>query len=190
MRALAIDFAPGRRTPPAAGLVLLAAAVAFAAGIGWHYRGLLLEIERIEARLDSGDAPRSPRSAARAAAGPVPAQLAPELARAQHVVRRLTVPWNELFSAVETALDENVALLSIQPDPAAARVSVIAEARNASEALWFARRLSTGGVLADAFLTGHELLRREGAHRPVRFTLSARWLAAEATAEGVAKGLP
>lgn len=187
MRALAIDFAPGRRTPPVAGLVLLAAAVAFAAGFGWHYRGLLLEIERIEARLDSGDAPRFP---GRAAAAPVPARLVPEIARARHVVRRLTVPWNELFSAVEMALDENVALLSIQPDPATARVSVIAEARNANEALWFARRLSTGGVLDDAFLTGHELLRREGTHRPVRFTLSARWLAAETTAEGVTKGLP
>lgn len=190
MRALAIDFAPGRRTPPVAGLVLLAAATALAAGLGWHYRGLLLEIERIEARLDSGDAPHSPRSPGRAAAGPVPAQLAPEIARAQDVVRRLTVPWNELFASVESAVGENVALLSIHPDPAAARVAVIAEARNANEALWFAHRLSTGGVLADAFLTGHELLRREGAHRPVRFTLSARWLAAETTAEGVTKGLP
>jgi Tfp pilus assembly protein PilN len=177
IRALAVDFAPRRRRPPAAGIGLLALALALAAGLAWQYRGLSKEIERIEAQLES----RQPQGARRAAATPVSAEAGAEIARVSQVVRQLSTPWNALFASIESAVGENVALLGIQPDPAAARVTLTAEARNFGEALWFAQRLSAGGTLAEAFLTGHEL-RRDGSQRPVRFTISARWLALEGAA--------
>jgi hypothetical protein len=177
-RALGIDFAARGARPPAAGLALLALGGALAAALGWHYRGVLQEIERVEARLES----LQPAGAAPGRAGlkrGASREGAAELMRAQAVLQQLSAPWNDLFAAVEGALGEHVALLGVQPDAAAARVAVTAEARDIGEALWFAQRLSKSGVLAEAFLTGHEA-RPQGAARPVRFTLSARWRAMEA----------
>lgn len=176
-RELAIDFAARKRRPPAPGAALLAVALMLATGLAWQYRSLSREIEGIEAQLES----RQPSGVRRAAAKPVSAEASTELARVSQVVRQLSTPWNALFAAIEAAVGENVALLGIQPDPAAARVTLTAEARNYGEALWFAQRLSAGGTLAEAFLTGHEL-RRDGTQRPVRFTISARWLALEGAA--------
>jgi hypothetical protein len=173
-RPLAIDFMPRRRRPPAAGAAVLALALALAAGIAWHYRGLTRDIERLNAQADSLRAP----GARRAANAPLSAEGSAEVLRVSRVVRQLSTPWNELFTAIEGAVGENVALLGIQPEPAAARVTLTGEAKNYGEALWFAQRLSSGGTLAEAFLTGHEL-RRDGSQRPVRFTIVARWLALE-----------
>jgi len=183
IRKLAIDFAPPRRRPPAPGAALLAAALALAAALGWQYRGLSMEIEAIQAQLESRQAP----DARRAAAKPPSAEARTELARVSQVVRQLSTPWNALFASIEASVGDNVALLGIQPDPAAARVTLSAEARNYGEALWFAQRLSAGGTLAEAFLTGHEL-RRDGSQRPVRFNVSARWLALEGGPAGPAAG--
>jgi hypothetical protein len=185
IRALAIDFAPRRLRPPLGGAVLLAASLAVAAGLAWQYRGLQKEIERIEAQLES----RQPSGARRAAAVPVSAEAGAERARVNEVVRRLSTPWNSLFAAIEAAVGDNVALLGIQPDPAAARITLTAEARDFGEALWFAQRLSAGGTLSEAFLTGHEL-RRDGSQRPVRFTISARWPALEGARDAAAGGAP
>jgi hypothetical protein len=183
IRALVIDFAPAHRRPPAAGLAVLAAAFALAAGLGLQYRSLARDIERMEAALEA----RQPVAARRAAAAqPVSSEASAELARVTRAVRQISTPWNALFAGIEDSVGENVALLGIQPDPAAARVTITAEARNYGEALWFAQRLSSGGALADAFLTGHEL-RRDGSLRPVRVTISARWPALEgALADGPA----
>lgn len=174
IRELAIDFAPRRRRPPALGAALLVAAFVLATVLAWQYRELSKEIEAIEAQLESRRAP-----VARGSTRPLPAEARTELARLSQVVRQLSTPWDALFSSIETSIGENVALLGIQPDAAAARVTISAEARNYGEALWFAQRLSAGDTLAEAFLTGHEL-RRDGSQRPVRFTISARWLALEA----------
>lgn len=181
-RALMIDFAPRGRAPTAGGAALLALALALAAGMLWHHRGLTLEAARLEAKLESQQLPQARRGSGKA---PAP-EAAAELVRANHVLRQLATPWNELFAAVEGAVGEHVALLGIQPDPAGARVTLSGEARSIGEALWFAQRLAAGGTLADAFLTGHEF-RRDGAQRPVRFTLSARWVALEGAA-AVARG--
>jgi hypothetical protein len=177
-RALALDFAAREDRPPGAGIVLLAAGLALCGLLALHFRERLAERARIEERIEALQASSRPSRAA----APAGAEGAAELRGAQRVLAQLQTPWRGLFSTIEASIGDKVALLGVQPDPANARVTLTAEAKDLQEALWFAQRLSAGGELADAFLTGHEM-RRDGAQRLARVTIVGRWPAMEGRAE-------
>jgi Tfp pilus assembly protein PilN len=174
--AIVIDFLAPERELPRAGVVLLAVALAALALSAWQYAALRAEAGVLATRLEALRGASAPRAPGPREGSP---QAAAELVRAQAVLQRLAAPWNGLFAGIERAVGGEVALLAIQPDVARARVTLDCEARNLREALAFAERLNRGGVLAEAILGGHEV-RAQDPHRPVRFTLQARWLAAEA----------
>lgn len=164
---IALDFLAAEPRLPPAGLALLAAALTGAALLGWQHVRLQAELDTLRAGLEARQsAPRALRGA--------PPETAADLKRAQEVLRRLDAQWNALFSAVESALGADVALLAIQPDLAAGRVTLNGEAKSLPAALDFAARLNRGAVLSEAMLGAHEV-RVNDAHRPVRFTLGARW---------------
>ena len=179
IRPIVLDILGGERRVPVAGVALLAAGVIAAAAFGWRFAVLRAEIadlgERIDAKRSSVPAP--PSATAVRVAG---VDAAADLRRAQIVLRQLGMPWNDLFSEIERAVDANVGLLGLQPELAAGRVSITAEAKDLNAALAFAERLNGGKVLSDAFLTAHEV-RTQDAQRPVRFTVSARWAAGAAS---------
>ena len=98
--------------------------------------------------------------------------------KANRVIRQLSTPWDDVFSAISAANGEHIALLSLESDPATAQVRAGAEARNAQGMLDYLERLRTDGRLAPAILQSHQVM-LEDPSRPVRFTFSASWTSAK-----------
>lgn len=98
--------------------------------------------------------------------------------KANRVIRQLSTPWDDVFSAISAANGEHIALLTLESDPATAQVRAGAEARNAQGMLDYLERLRTDGRLAPAILQSHQVM-LEDPSRPVRFTFSASWTSAK-----------
>lgn len=87
-------------------------------------------------------------------------------------IRRSRNQWEALFSGLETAADETVTLLSMEPG--ATEISVRGEAKDFAAMTDYVKRLSTLPILADVRLTDYEIA-RDHARRPLRFSAKALW---------------
>lgn len=97
-----------------------------------------------------------------------------ELQEAAGVVDQLALPWSPLFSAIERAHTETVALLAVQPDAQRRSVTIIGEAKGYDDVLGYVARLRSEARLTNVFLVSNES-REDQPHRPVAFTVSANW---------------
>lgn len=168
MRSVALDFQPQRRFAWI-GWLMLALSLAVAGRLVVEFGTLQTEVALAEgraahlaARIDS-PAPARPREAR---------AFAEELARARAITRRLTLPWGDLFDAVETAATKKVALIALQPDSELETVRITAETRNLDDALAFVRRLQATRKLSGVYLASHQV-QTQDAQRPVRFVVMA-----------------
>lgn len=166
MRKLRIDFARNAARSPWAGRVVFGVALALSVHAAHSYRSLQASLERHETSLARGE----PRSAAAR-------KLAPsELAVVRDTLERLALPWQELFGALESAANPDVALLAIEPDSRTGNVVISAEGRNYLAALSYVLELARSDAL-----TGVQLVRHEAkANDPpgaVGFAVSAGWTA-------------
>lgn len=104
-------------------------------------------------------------------------QLAIEIAHANTIIRQLNLPWDKLFMALESAANDRVALLSIQPDSRKQLIHLSGEARNMEAILDYLAQLRGQKTLEQIVLTSHEI-KLQDPDKPVRFSLSARWATA------------
>jgi hypothetical protein len=169
MKALELDFYRARPASPWAGWVLLVIALLFLADVGASWYRLRGSIAQSESRLAHLEGP------AAAARAPVRLTATPEeLTVARETISRLTLPWNDLFGALEASANAGVALLSLEPDRESGTVIVRGEARDYAAALGYVQDLRRGRILRDVHLLKHEVREGRGAH-PVAFSVSARW---------------
>jgi len=167
MRKLEIDFQ--RSTGPnALGWLLLGAGLAAAAGVLQASAHLHHETQAQSDRLA-----RLQRSGAVAANPAGPAED-PAVVAARQVLEHARLPWDTLFSALETTDRADVALLSITPDVARRQVRLQAEARNLGSMLRFHRELQRSTALGHVALVDHTI-GKDGTQAPVRFHLLANW---------------
>jgi hypothetical protein len=163
MKRLELDFRAGRRGSPWIGRALLAAAVAVCADAGWTYKKLHEVVTQNEIRV----AKRSPAAA-------LARVSAPELAAVRETVQRLTLPWEELFAALESAATDQVTLASIEPDMAKGTVTISGDGKDYLAALSYVSNLGQSGGLERVQLVRHE---RKAAdpNGPVSFAVTAAW---------------
>ncbi len=160
--ALSVDFGPRTRSSPWAARVLfaVAAAVALDAGLAWHDARKAIDANQAAlARLPAG----APQSASKE-----------EVALARDTVARLAMPWDSLFGAIETAASDQVALLAVEPDPKAGKVTISGEGKDYLAALTYVLNLSRSDALSGVQLVRHEV-KPEDPQRPVAFSISAVW---------------
>jgi HAMP domain-containing protein len=166
-----LDYVQTRRRPARASWVLLAAALAFAGEAGFSFvevrSKVAAKLERMAHLADSLPA-RDPN------AGPVRQPPLEEFAAARDTIVRLSMPWSNIFRALEGARSEDVALLSIEPDAASGAVGITGEAKSYPAALTYVAWLSHEKTLKDVRLAKHEV-RQGDPRRPVAFTISAHW---------------
>jgi Tfp pilus assembly protein PilN len=155
---LDIDFVRSRRRSAWAGRLLFAIAVAVAADAGWTYLRLREALSADQGRL----AAVQPRAARKV--GPE------ELAAARETVQRLTLPWTQLFGALESAASPQVALLAIEPDPRGGKVTISGDSKDYLAALTYVLNLRRSDALANVQLVRHE--QKAG---DVSFSVSASW---------------
>ena len=171
-RLLAIDFATHRwRMTPAAWLLLTLAA--FVAG-GWMLLAREARDRTAQAELDLSALQRTQARASDLQRS-VRGAITPERARSVNdAIRRLNLPWDAIFTALNAAVSPQVALLSLEPDASAGVVRLTGETRSTESMLVLQRRLEQQPGIASAVVTKHELLvNSPGA--PVRFWIEARW---------------
>ena len=152
------------------GAMVLAASVLVAAGLVDHYLDVVGEIESVETRI--GRLARASRPGQMVLGSRE--KVAEEVRRVNRAAQQLTIPWEELFRAVELAADKNVALLALQPNFQKRELKISGEANDFSTIMKYLERLKDGEALTEVRLVNHEVVSRPNANA-IRFELNATW---------------
>ena len=173
-RAIRLDFLhpAGRGSRLGPWLLLIGALAALAAV---SYQGHLgREVSRREAQVSALRGMTSRSLPALSEQDQDTPEVRDQVKKANAILQSMNVPWGELFSAIESAENSNVALLAVQPDPRSRSVLLGGEARSLPAVFAYMERLERTGRLRDVVLMGHELKTKEPG-QPVAFALSAAW---------------
>lgn len=160
---LALDFCRTRPGSPWLGRLLLAVAALVMLDAGLSYQTAKKALRENEARL-----------AKRAPAGRAPKASPQEVAAARETVQRLSLPWDELFMALESAASERVALAAIEPDVRSGTVKISGDGKDYLAALSYVANLSRTEGLEGVQLVRHEH-KANDPNGPVSFAVSAAW---------------
>lgn len=108
--------------------------------------------------------------------GPAPAdpQLPGDLRRANVIIDQLTVPWDELFDALETADAHGLGVLSLVPNARERTVRLAGESLSLAELLAYVDRVAARPELSQVHLLGYNTVQRDGVS-VVSFILAATW---------------
>jgi Tfp pilus assembly protein PilN len=111
------------------------------------------------------------------------AAVAPATQKSALAERRQTptFPWNEALTALEAAIDRDIALLALESDAAAGTTRLSGEARDIDDILAFAERLRASPAVRRALLAAHDT-RQTPAGAAIGFVLQIEWQRASAPA--------
>jgi len=168
-RAVHLDYQRAPGGFPWAGLALLAMALALLAWIGSDYLGLTGQAAKLEAKAVQ-IAQANPKLRKEKLSVAEMRDRAQEVKRANEVLRRLTLPWERLFQAVESSSGKEVALLTIDPDMEKGAVKISGEAKNMVAALEYIQKLEKQEMFGTVYLQSHQIQLRDP-EKPVRFSL-------------------
>jgi Tfp pilus assembly protein PilN len=163
MQRLDLDFSKTRRGSPWLGRLLLAVAALIMVDAGMSYQTAKKTLRENEARL-----------AKRTLAGRAVKATPQEVAVVRETVQRLSLPWDELFTALESAASDGVALAAIEPDVKAGTVKISGDGKDYLSALSYVANLSRSEGLAGVQLVRHEQ-KANDPKGPVSFAVSAAW---------------
>lgn len=173
MRALRLDYCVSPEKSRA-GAVVLVVGVLLATAAFLEYRALREELPAWESKVaeirksgqrSASGAPRDSRELE---------TVAREVKAAHAAIQRLSLPWDKLFGALESARTSGVALLVIEPDPGKGTVKLTAEARSDTDMLDYVERLQAADTLADVSLAGHQTKPGDPL-KALRFVVIAAW---------------
>ena len=165
MKKLNLNFSAKGQGAPWLGRLVLAAGAAVCLDAGLSYKSLHDALKQNEARF-----------ATRAPSGPASKVSAQEVAVVRETVQRLGLPWDELFTALESASSQGVVLASIEPDPAKGTVTISGDGKDYLAALSYVSNLSRSEGLQRVELVRHER-KNPDPNGPVSFAVSAAWSA-------------
>jgi hypothetical protein len=98
-----------------------------------------------------------------------------DFAQARQIINRLSIPWDNFFTGIESVSNQNVAILSFEPDVQTGLLSITGEAKDYAAVLTLVARLRMTKPFSEVFLLRHEIKRDDPQH-PVSFTLSMQWV--------------
>ena len=160
MRRITLDYAAQARRPLFSWVALAGGALLLALAAD-GYADLTDEAERLDAQVD--------RLKRQMAASQTAKGRSDQAARERGQQRERDLlgaaagdEWTAPLSAIELALDKDVALVSLSQETAGRHVRIGLEARRIEDALAFAERLRASGVFEDVVLTNHEIKKSTG----------------------------
>lgn len=175
MRALRLDYQRSNKPVPWLGLGIMIAALAALTLMGGYYQALNHRIAFWERKIDHIERLSSHRvHASRPLTEQAERAQLLEVKQANQVVRQLSLPWNALFKAVETAGGQNIALLSLEPDLQKGTVKISGEAKDLDAMLAYVKQLSTREVFGSVFLQNHQIQQTDP-EKPLHFSVLAYW---------------
>jgi hypothetical protein len=165
-----VDFANRRSPVTLVGALLLLLGASAAAATYAEYRFLQARRAGLELKLEAATRRNhhEPGLDARAAGF---AEAAGRMAE------QLGTPWTQLLTELEGASRDSsgqIAVLSIDPDPAKHIVHITGESKDLPLALAYVQRLQGSTLLRYPMLDSHEV-KADDSQRPVRFAMTAEW---------------
>lgn len=176
LSAVKIDFQ--RRSagaPRVLGRALAVLGAAMMLGVLWEYVSLGEEMKEQQSKIEQAQHTGGRMPGGSSASVGDGQRMDDSLRAASRVLDQLAMPWGALFTQIESAADEHVALLALQSDPANHSLRLSGEARDFGALMAYVRRLEESVSLAGVHLAGHEEKVQDPQH-PVVFTVDARWV--------------
>jgi hypothetical protein len=157
---------PGTRQRISGMAVLLVGALLTLATV-WHF----IQVEQSLALMEG----RADYAATRGKSAPQGSPTEIEETRfVRESIDHLALPWNLLFTALETVSADNITLVSVVPNVQKSSVQIVAETADLNDMLQYVRELSKQRTLKDVMLSRYEIL-SDNVDQSVRFTLTASW---------------
>ncbi|OGA40778.1 MAG: hypothetical protein A3G24_23410 [Betaproteobacteria bacterium RIFCSPLOWO2_12_FULL_62_13] len=173
MRNLNLDFAARKHAFSWPGMLLLIIA---AAVTWWEIFGVYSdaqgEADRLEAQVErlerrtSGAGERAPR---------LDERTVREIRNANEIIGKITLRWERLFKAVQSAGMPRVGLLGMAPDQKTGNVEISAEAADREAMFDYLGRLERQPALRNVYLLSHQT-NVQDPDRPLRFVVTASWI--------------
>lgn len=175
MRRLRIDFATGtavRFAPTWMALMLIAAGML---GCGLALPDLVRLAKQQQAFEERLERVRErTRVLIQQQRQPVATLTADQITAFNRAIRRLNVPWRDLFDTLEQATPQTVALLSLEPHADRSVLKLSAEAATVNDMIDYVQRLKLRPGIESVQLDKHQVDAKDPYH-PVRFSLALRW---------------
>jgi hypothetical protein len=171
---LRLDFAPGARHVSPLGLAMLVVSTILLGAVAFELAEMLAGNARQADTLAALEARRGmAANGATSSIAPEPAVLA-RVRSVRQVAQTLTTPWADLLESLESAPNQSVALLAVEPSVAKRSIRLTAEARNATDMLEYLSALQRDARLSSAVLVSHEV-QAKSPGSPLRFQIQAVW---------------
>jgi Tfp pilus assembly protein PilN len=142
---------------------------------GWllleHQAGLQAEIDALQTDTEQLHERLRPTHQR---ATPPDAETLRQLTRANALIDELSVPWRELFRAVESADTRGMNLLALAPNTQDHSLRLSGEAHSLAEIHRYVDRLAAQPMLSGVHLMSYDTVDREGT-KVITFGLAARW---------------
>ncbi len=175
MSHLQLDFLHPRRRRSRAAVVFLVAGLCLASVSLWRHAVLASAVQVLQQRIaDITGLQRRERAPMGGSVGQTDRHTAQEFAYAKSVLSSLTLPWNDIFSELESVADAQIVLLAIQPEADGRRVRIGGEAGRFEHVLTYVARLEATSGFDNVFLVSHEDRGASGTPT-IAFTLVADW---------------
>ena len=174
MRHLSLDYLRDDPTQHRVGLMMVAVAVVSVVAMGIYYWNLTIQSARLEAAVAKAEQKLHLGHAGMMTSAISAQQAVVEIKEANEVIMQMSLPWNELFSALEEANSNNIALLGIEPDARNRLVRVSGEAKNSEALFAYLRSLQAIKSMSGVYLKSQQVQERNR-EKPIRFTLDASW---------------
>lgn len=174
MQPLRLDYADHKKLRQQFGYVWLSLAVLLAVNIAWYFNGLRQEVLQIEAKKSRLEQSVKSQVTSREVSHLAPEKLAEVIQFSNRAIYQLNLPWDVLFTQLEAAKSEGIALLGIEPNAQNTAIKVEGEAKDYAAMLKYVRTLSEQGVLQGVYLTEHKM-DEQNPDKPIHFILEASW---------------
>jgi hypothetical protein len=174
-----LDYRAGRPSVSGRGLLWLAAGLSALVSVGTYYVELVQSIEQYGGRIETLRSFMSRNAQGKKQAAGDALALQAEVKEAKAVLRRLSVPWDEFFHALEDATRlhaEGIGVIEVQPDVEKGQVVINGESRDFDGLLDYVVQLGQSDVLRHVRLVNHQI-QTEAAGKPIRFSVVAEWRA-------------
>ncbi len=159
---------------PWVGAALLAVAVMILISIGVYYLKLSGQAAGWEAKVEQAHNSGAAHGSSGRTSELGVAELAKEVSNANDVLRKLSVPWENLFQSVEASGSNRVTLLVLEPDIEKRQVKINGETRNFKALMNYITQLEGQDMFSSVYLQSHHV-RQQDPDRPVFFSLLATW---------------
>jgi Tfp pilus assembly protein PilN len=174
MQALSLDYERKPRRERRLGLLLLLLGLVAALIVG----DLAVEASREKAEAETAFGRTDRKRVPVVRGSGETKRTAEEMKIADSIAQRLTLPWADLFDALESSSNNSVALLALEPDLPKRLLRITAEAKNKADMLAYVNRLNEDRRLLNVHLMDHQL-QAQTPGEPVRFSIQASWAGAD-----------